>query len=168
MSNSRNISWQQVVTESDADYWLNKRKPVKYEFSNGRLFYSPGEDDNIYVSAAQYFDTVLGIPLFLVGAGDYANITGATVDPIDPEPTTALWDVGEGIPVWLSAIGYVNGTGSIVDVTGPLVPCVFLGMGIQTTNNFADVYSFMLDQGQSPVIPMWYMGSGSWVDATGV
>ena len=38
---TRIISWQQVVTEADPNYWPAKNQPWIYEMSNGRLFYQP-------------------------------------------------------------------------------------------------------------------------------
>lgn len=37
---TRLISWQQVVTEADPNYWAQKNRPWIYEMSNGRRFYA--------------------------------------------------------------------------------------------------------------------------------
>lgn len=37
---TRLISWQQVVVETDPNYWQAKTRPWNYEFSNGRRFYA--------------------------------------------------------------------------------------------------------------------------------
>lgn len=35
---SRIISWQQLVQEADPDWLKDKLRPVRYEFTNGKIF----------------------------------------------------------------------------------------------------------------------------------
>lgn len=166
MTTSRTISFLQVVTEADPTYWLDRRKPRKYKFSNGRIFYSPGDDNSLYIAAAQYFDTILGIPLWIATAGGYVDFTGATVTAVDPEPTTTYWDAGSGFPTWSTTAGMVNASGVLQSI-GPFYLCPFIGLGTKAANGFADIYSVILNTQANPIIPLWYQGSGSWVNATG-
>lgn len=55
---TRIISWEQVVLEADPDYRLRKRRPMKYEFSNGRRFY---DTDPVYIGVGVSDDLGIGI-----------------------------------------------------------------------------------------------------------
>lgn len=35
---ARTLSWQQLVQESDLDWLKDKLRPVRYEFSSGKIF----------------------------------------------------------------------------------------------------------------------------------
>lgn len=35
---ARTLSWQQLVQEADANWLKEKLRPVRYEFSNGKVF----------------------------------------------------------------------------------------------------------------------------------
>lgn len=66
---TRILSWQQLVLEADPNWARGKTQPWIYQFSNGRLFYSPVDpyapypDDGLYLNGGfLMLDELAGYP----------------------------------------------------------------------------------------------------------
>ena len=99
--NTSTRSWMQIVRDADKDFDLESRRPIAYEFSNGRKFRAPANTygvspvapDSVIVVTPGSGDTVVLIgwnPIYVNNPAALGNLTIRLPPLADPIPTQAL------------------------------------------------------------------------------